>query len=687
MSWIDQGAFQLVTLNGRRYVYRRRPDGGKQEINVPPNVPMTKRNVKAWLAATYKSPEAAAKKGFLTMANMNRVADMMKAAHARKSVSPNKTYGCNIKNRMHHLATNNGKVGFKTLIANSDPEKLNLKILNSVKARQGMVKLDEGKQGVVFMGSFYKNAFRDQFVVKVSPFDVRLKTKPQAADVEYKIQKKLYAVTPNHIAKPLAFFHCKNFINNSNWSKKNSNMNYSDQRVMVSEYINDGTFTNYMSKSGSKIQDKHLESFIHQVLSTLYKIHKKYPEFRHNDLHLDNVLVNPSWKTSSTMRWPTAVINDFGWARLTKTGSNPMVDSGKYIKNWGIGSDTDERYDHHMFLNELRKWVTSHESRFPKTARFLNRAIPEGYRRKDDTYTMNYRLKSGVTYTGLPSLSILLSDHYFRGGSPTKAPSPPKPKPKAPSPPKPKPKAPSPPKPKAPSPPKPKAPSPPKPKKTYTNEELKNLPANKFLKLSPATRARALAIRKGKGKAANLVVRVNKPKNAKSLKMASPVIRISPRTLKSSKFENLIEALIRQPKVNNSFFNKLANNRGKPPVNNYYERRNEARVKAMNVIKARLKAGKMAFSPSPPKPKPKAPSPPKPKPKAPSPPKPKPKAKPDIKASRTPGGRVKVIGPSGRVVYAESLKVNYLIGLAAARQLNVRGKTKAQIAKALMNNI
>jgi hypothetical protein len=56
MDWINSGKFQLVNKNGRKYVYRRRPNGAKQEINVPASVEFVKPAVKRWLKATYKSP-------------------------------------------------------------------------------------------------------------------------------------------------------------------------------------------------------------------------------------------------------------------------------------------------------------------------------------------------------------------------------------------------------------------------------------------------------------------------------------------------------------------------------------------------------------------------------------------------------------------------------------------------------
>jgi hypothetical protein len=205
----------------------------------------------------------------------------------------------------------------------------------------------------------------------------------------------------------------------------------------------------------------------------------------------------------------------------------------------------------------------------------------------------------------------------------------------------------------------------------------------RFLALSPATRARAAAVRKankvGVPRVLNLSVkpRVN---NATAKRLPSPKrapakagVRISPRTLRSNKFNRLVTSLLN---MNNS-----------APFNNRWS---AARAKAIKALEARLEAGKAAFSPSPAK-APKAPSPAKaarlPSPLSPIGPRPVRRSPTGVVRSAG-SGRFKVPGPSGRLVYADgaTVSMNYLKNLAARKGVNTKGlRSKESIARAIFN--
>ena len=96
----------------------------------------------------------------------------------------------------------------------------------------------------------------------------------------------------------------------------------------------------------------------------------------------------------------------------------------------------------------------------------------------------------------------------------------------------------------------------------------------------------------------------------------------------------------------NAYYAKSPSRRGPPPVNNYYGRRNIARARAINILERRRL----------------------------------------VLGEKSPGtGRVKIMGPTGRMVYADGQTMAYLRSLANRAGINAsRLKTKAEIAESLL---
>jgi hypothetical protein len=162
-----------------------------------------------------------------------------------------------------------------------------------------------------------------------------------------------------------------------------------------------------MRKLASRVTDKLMADLVRQVIGTLKKIHARYPEFRHNDLHLGNIYVD------DTKAKPRFMIADFGLSRLTTSGSNPVVNRNTY-RNVGITPMSSYKYDLHFFLNSLREEI---KSGLPETRAFLNRMLPEGYRGYNSTHVKTFRLKAGGLNTGLPTFAQILSDPFVSGRS------------------------------------------------------------------------------------------------------------------------------------------------------------------------------------------------------------------------------------------------------------------------------
>jgi serine/threonine protein kinase len=266
--------------------------------------------------------------------------------------------------------------------------------------------LGKGRQGIVFL--------HGRRALKIVPFDIQASTRReiQPADVEFNIQSKIQKVAPSGVVRVYKLIKRTNFVpvNRINMPNvQNTNKyNKSRQTLIYSEYCNGGSLASWLEKQ-KRISDTTLTKIISQVLKTLYRIHRKYPYFRHNDLHIDNVFVS---------RTRGALIGDFGWSRLLRNGTNPAVNTANGTSTasyWGVGPRTDARYDMHLFCSGLLKWMRSHKpSRFPKTYAYLHQIIPIGYQKDTDVHTNAGRLKYLDPCPGLPTVAQALRILNFK---------------------------------------------------------------------------------------------------------------------------------------------------------------------------------------------------------------------------------------------------------------------------------
>ena len=236
---------------------------------------------------------------------------------------------------------------------------------------------------------------------------VVLKSDVDAAPI-FNIMKRVHSIVPQGVTNPIC--HGKNHL--------------------YTEFVKGKTLNNYLQ---SKPPKKHVMKVIYSVLHTLHKLRKALPKFRHNDLHLDNVMVDLSPTKS-----PKAKIIDFGLATISGGGrkydnTTYSTKSSKdhYKGNWGIYNNNDHRYDIHFFLNCLLGY--RHKDHLPPNfVEFVHSLVPPEYRgfggkplkgSKDQRppgarYNLfNYRLQPGSPKVklGFPNISSVLSSEYFDG--------------------------------------------------------------------------------------------------------------------------------------------------------------------------------------------------------------------------------------------------------------------------------
>jgi len=224
------------------------------------------------------------------------------------------------------------------------------KVLYSQRLRKrGLNAVGAGKYGQVSVGCTNLSC-KKQIAVKKSLDDMT---------DEFKMLKIAYRIDPNHVTEPYFLTKCR-----------------PAGSIMYYEFINGKTIENL---------DKVDKCIVYQVLKTLYKFQKH--KFRHNDVHLQNVLVE-----RGTNR---VVITDFG---LANTKDLSMV------RNYGIHPRSDLRYDYHMFLN----WL------YYRTGDpFIKSIFPKEYLGQTTSKVTNFRLRYGVSHARLPTLRQVLMHPYF----------------------------------------------------------------------------------------------------------------------------------------------------------------------------------------------------------------------------------------------------------------------------------
>ena len=718
MSWITSRQFSISNRNGRHYVFRRN-NAGNTEINIPASI-VTKAQAVAWLKAhpnkvanpTRHKPKRVARMGgpapierLIPFVNQKGIRFYRPAPGHRRPTGRELYGNVKIKPWSSLLLTGSGgnykppwapkiaghqqtspnwmgtspKLGENVYGANSPPfiqntyspskNAWNMSCTQLKSSLKSFKAIGKGRQGIVFAASRHAGV-KHPFAIKIAPRDLAAKKRgePQPVDVEYNIQNAVQKTSPN-VVRVYKNMRCMDFVTPAQINMPNvqnsKHHDKSQQGILIMELASGGSLDSWL-RTTKQLDDEMMSHLISDILGALFSIQKKYPEFRHNDLHMQNVFVADRG----------FLIGDFGWARLKKTGTNPAVNTANGTKTasfWGVGPATDARYDHHLFLNELLKWASDHSpAAHPKAIEFLKKAVPPGYRGSKDLHVSEWRLKYDDPCTDLPSLAQILSYPFLAGKKRVASPNL-------------------------------KA-----AKAKLKGVKIKRVKSANLLKakakLKPLRRIRSANLKKAKAKlkvvarpkakpritgrnlrAAKAKLR-KAPSPPKPVKAPSPPkkkVKVPPAVLKTAKFDKLVE--------------KMWKNAGAASGVNFQNAWNSARMKAIKVIENRLGANKPAFSPSPPKPRAKTPSPPKPRAKTPSPPKPRaktpsppkpvkpvgPPKRPNYRLSPS-SGRPKIQSKnSSRWVYANlHYSMDELKALAVAMEISIKGlRSKANIAR------
>jgi hypothetical protein len=279
---------------------------------------------------------------------------------------------------------------FYTINNNKTP---NFSVKKAIRTKVGTKKIGEGEYGEVFFGCVDKECKKD----------IAIKVQTEPLGIEYKIGKLVSKLGGVNM---YALESCKG------------------KHIMYSEYANEGALEDFINKNNRTLRPIHYRFMITQVLYNLYRIHKKYPSFRHSDLHAKNVLVNTDTPTlkintykigNTTLKVEDVGLNlmltDYGLSS-TRVIKNPTTDG--LDKDWGISQKSHPMYDTHLFLNAIFLVCSriGTESAM-ETVRFIDRILPYEYKGSKTSKIMNFRMRINADHSNFPTFEKIFLDPYF----------------------------------------------------------------------------------------------------------------------------------------------------------------------------------------------------------------------------------------------------------------------------------
>jgi serine/threonine protein kinase len=247
--------------------------------------------------------------------------------------------------------------------------------------------IGKGQYGTVFYGCI-DDKCATQVAIKV--------TTEESAKMEYRIAEKLKGMGAPRM------YHFKSCRTDD---------------ILYFEYIDGKSLQAWIK---TKPSEAVVKKVIGQLIQNLANIHKKYPKFRHHDLHSNNLLI---LKTKGGFK---PIIIDFGMSTMEGV-RNPIVTSGELASSHGIGSKSHIMYDAHFILNSMFYEFAPY-SGYKQTKEFLRDVLPEEYRGPQGQrwtesswgkYVDNYRLVMGAKHN-FPTYETILKHPFLSTTTKTK---------------------------------------------------------------------------------------------------------------------------------------------------------------------------------------------------------------------------------------------------------------------------
>ena len=311
-----------------------------------------------------------------------------------------KNASCNPERVLFSLSNNKGYGGFHLMDITYLGTSLSIVKRGNIvpQLHQGLAKLGEGAEGHAYIGCLDTSCNR-MVVIKVAKDGLMH---------EFRILKRIFNLSP-HIPAPYMFSQCEK------------------REMLYEQYANGGDLSNFLIKYKSLIKPIHFKTIVFQILWTLYIIQETYPNFRHNDLHLGNVLLDFNFKNSGGMKYKTAsqtfnvpniginaLMNDFGYTHMAGV-LNPKVGKKSCNSNHGICRETNKLYDSHLFLNSLYNelHIMQKPTATNECMKFIESVLPPLWLGANTNKIKEHRLKPNANHSEIPSIEDMLNSMYF----------------------------------------------------------------------------------------------------------------------------------------------------------------------------------------------------------------------------------------------------------------------------------
>jgi serine/threonine protein kinase len=208
--------------------------------------------------------------------------------------------------------------------------------------------------------------------------------------------------TFNTSIKPFLSLTKNNVVNNKKFEqfveRYEKGEYYQNVSILVSEWANGGDLLDYLRKYYKTMKTNEWRIIFFQIISTLAIIHHKYPQFRHNDMKANNLLIHKIDIDESNKKYLYKINNttyivpnigfqvklwDFDFASIKGIVENSKVNAD-WTKKINIIADQNRYYDLHYFFNTLiRKGfipdLLTCDEVPRKVKEFILRMIPEKF--------------------------------------------------------------------------------------------------------------------------------------------------------------------------------------------------------------------------------------------------------------------------------------------------------------------
>ena len=178
----------------------------------------------------------------------------------------------------------------------------------------------------------------------------------------------------------------------------------------------DSNFLKLIDNNATNIEE-FIDSILFQIIFTLYKIYIIYPSFRHNDLHMKNIIIyskknerNSYYNIDNNIflikkKFGLKII-DFELSSINQIIFNKYIDNKCFYNTYGLSNETKPDYDLHFFLN-----ILYNNTKVNKYKEFVLRYIPSEYLFNNNICVNNWRLRKRLKLN--LCFDKILSDKIF----------------------------------------------------------------------------------------------------------------------------------------------------------------------------------------------------------------------------------------------------------------------------------